>query len=334
VGASDVCYRAGGLYDGAIRAGGTWSALAGPRARQYLTPQGVDATALARFRETGLFVLEEPPWAPTGWSLRRLLDHNRAAILRGLNRLCDALEGAGHRDLMIKYPPSPVGNPHVFRRGEIALTMRHGRALRNLALYEAHVRPVLHKDRVVVVDIGGAYGIFVELVRRAHPTDAAIVVDFAEQLVLAEAYLREAHPDARVLTAREYGDLSTWSPEGLRTYDFVLVPVQHAASLPAGAADVVANFVSFSEMSRDAFASYLATPVYRGAKILLTVNRFSAYPHQTGITIVDYPVWDAGRRIHLGVSPVVLPPIVRVFGPLHQILTHAPDQFFEYVGWI
>jgi len=331
---SDGYYRAQGLYASGDDVGGTWGRLAGRLGRRYLSPRGVDVAALAQFRRRRLFVVDEPPWEPEGFSWRRLLDPSRRAILTGLGELYDRMCAAGHRELLEKLPPCRVGEPYVATRDGIPFTKRHAWALRALALFRDHVEPRLGDDRLVILDIGGAEGLFVELLRRACPRHAAILVDFAEQLVVTEAYLRESHPDARILTARAYGTLASWTPAALREHDVVLVPIQHAEHLARGAADVVANFVSFTEMSRASFARYLTLPVYQGARMLLTVNRFTSYPHLTGITILDYPVWEPTRRVHLAVSSIVTAPRVRPFGPWFRRDGHIDWQFFEYVGWI
>ncbi len=188
-------------------------------------------------------------------------------------------------------------------------------------------------DNFIALDIGSSYGIFSYLVKNEFPQSHHVLVDFPEQLILAYYFLRTCFPGARVAGLKELRDKETIPRALVEQYDFTLIPVPFYSRLAGGSTDLVTNFASFGEMTRKAFDSYLKSEPFLTAKYFFTANRVKSAPtYDTELTIVDYPIWDAQKRLHFDICPVFSHYYAGRYLFFCTKLFYPP--FFEYIGKI
>jgi len=103
--------------------------------------------------------------------------------------------------------------------------------------------------------------------------------------------------------------------------------------ITGGSLDLVTNFASPREISRDYFDYYLKSPPFQTAGYFFTANRIDSAPdYNTNLTIRDYPVWKSGKKMHFGISPI----FSNTFRyPGRKIFFNervALPFYFEYIG--
>jgi putative sugar O-methyltransferase len=312
----------------ADHAGTGWAALVAADGR--LKPD-----AIRNFRRNPVLVRDLPAVDLGRKPLRNRLIGWRRGTRHCLMQCFDILVARGFDDLLRKYPCDRAGNPHVFRHGGCEYTFAWARHVYELGLLKTFLIGDLG-EAPVVLDIGCSFGIFSSLVRREYPRSRHVLVDLPEQLLLAFYFLRCCFPAARIAGPGDVAALPAVTPDFIRSHDFVLIPSSACDRLAPGAVDLVTNFGSFGEMSRQYFETYLDSPAVLSARYLLTINRVAAVPerYHNDITILDYPIWEAGKRLHFDVCPIYS---VDFLFTGRAILWHAvtaPDPHFEYAGRI
>ena len=93
-----------------------------------------------------------------------------------------------------------------------------------------------------VLEIGGGYGALARVFKLAGRETRYVIVDLAESLFYAHAFLALNFPEARI------GYLEGGPAEDGASFDFLLVPVQACGALAGERFDVVVNTGSLQEM--------------------------------------------------------------------------------------
>ena len=310
-----------------------WQALVRQEPRRFIRADGtIDGAALAQFRRLQIFVPDVPMWDPSQLSLRTLLGGGRRGDQRMMRECLALVRCAPYEPLLRKYPCSMVGHPHVFRWDGYVFTYRWLKHIWSLGLLREVIGGRLPTD-VIAMDIGSSYGIFSSLIKREWPGSHHVLVDFPEQLLLARYFLAESFPDCRIAGIKEVLAQPHLTRAWLSEYDFTLVPCQHYQALTAGSVDLVSNFASFGEMSRQWFTSYINSAPLASARWLFLVNRLQSAPtYETDLTILDYPLWGSFRPLHFALSPIFSKPYI--YPRRWAFLTgkEANQPYFEYLG--
>ena len=189
-------------------------------------------------------------------------------------------------------------------------------------------------DDFLALDIGSSYGYFSSLLKFEYPTSCHVLVDFPEHLTLAHYYLGRLFPDAKIAGIGEASTIDMLNNSMIKSYDFVLVPIQFFDRLNNELSfDVVTNFVSLGEMTKKWFNAYLKSKAFTSSKYFFTTNRVdSSITYENQITILDYPIWDNDKKIHFSVYPLETVAAQRKFFLFNDKIARPP--IFEYIGRI
>jgi putative sugar O-methyltransferase len=276
--------------------------------------------ALENFRRKQIFVPETPATDYKRFNLRNILDGARRGEKQMLIDCYERLERLGHLPILQKYPTSLAGNPYVFEWKGTRFTYRWHKQMHYIGLVNRFLRNRLAPD-FVGLDLGSSYGIF------------PMLVDFPEQLLLAYYFLATYLPNARIAGTREIRDQQTITREFIQSYDFVLVPVTMYARIAPKAVNLFSNFASLGEMRREWFKGYIDSPVFQTSDYFFCANRYESAPtYDSDLTVLDYPIWDAQKKIHFTTCPVfshIYPRRNLFFNEKYSY-----PQYFEYIGRI
>lgn len=290
--------------------------------------------ALQNFRRSHIFVHDYPTREFNGPSLRNFIGGERRGHKKRLNECLAILKEYGYEDLLRKYPCHRAGNPFVYEYQGYSYTYRWTRHIYLLGLMNRVLADRLG-DEFVALDIGSSYGIFSNLVKQEYPQSHHILVDFPEQLILAYYFLGTIFPEARIAGVKELQGQEELTRDFFRQFDFCLLPWPLYQRIAAGGIDLVTNFVSLGEMSRKFFDYYLNAPPFRTAGYFFTANRVVSLPdYETDLTIRDYPIWEPGKMLHFGISPIYsnIYRYPRRYMFFNERVAYPPH--FEYIGQI
>lgn len=313
-----------------------WTAAAAKGLAALVTADGrVNADALRNFRRDSILTRDLPTAYIRGDSVRSLLAGWQRGARHCLLQCLEILRRDGCEDLLRKYPCVSVGNPHTFRYQGYCYTFRWARHVYFLGL----LRRVLGQrlgDTPTVLDIGSSYGIFSSLVRQEYPGSRHILVDLPEQLLLAHYFLGSSLPAARIAGPAEVLEAPAVTRDFLQAYDFVLIPTTLFDRLAPEGVDLVTNFGSFGEMSRQYFDGYWRSPALLSARYVLMANRVAALPElfDNDMSILDYPVWDSTKRLHFDVCPMYSVDFMFQDWGVFWYSVTTPPPHFEYAGRI
>lgn len=329
-----AAYRAAGLFD--VRGAPQipkWEALLQEQPQRFIRTDGtLDVARLRNFRKLFIFIPDAPVSASRWWNLRNLVDGGRRGVRRSLVERLRILQEHGYDALLNKYPCHPAGNPHVFEHQGYRMTERWVKHIYYLGLLNRVLGPRL-PAHFTALDIGSSYGIFPSLVKREYPGAHCVLVDFPEQLLLARYFLGRCYPHARIAGIRELQAQPEITRAFIEAHDFVLAPTAYYEKLVPGSLDLVSNFASLGEMTPQWLRHYLEGAPFKAAKWFFTVNRVQSRPtYDTPLTIVDYPIWDAAKRLHFASWPLY----TTYYASTHKFwMERFPfPPYFEYIGTI
>jgi putative sugar O-methyltransferase len=330
----DVLRRHGLTSDADHRVTGKWSSLARQGLATLVAADGrLNPEVLRNFRRDQILVHDLPSADVCGRPMRNRVVGWRRGTRHCLLECLDILRRHGYEDLLRKYPCAPAGNPHRFDHAGYSYTFRWARHVYFLGLLKRILDARLG-DGLVALDIGCSYGIFSSLVKQEYPRSHHVLVDLPEQLILARYFLGCSFPDARLAGPENVLGVATVTRAFLERYDFTLMPAPLFHRLAPEAVDLVTNFASFGEMSRQYFDTYVRSAVFQSSRYLFTVNRVAAVPERYGndITILDYPIWDPGKRLHFDICSLYSVDYLFAARAALWYRVARPDPHFEYLG--
>lgn len=240
------------------------------------------------------------------------------------------LQDKSYLNLLAKYPNLDVGKPFNIRYGGYQFTNRYLRHIYILGMFNEHVAPILPTEPTVL-DIGCSYGLFSSFVKRENPGSRHVLVDMPGQLLLAHYFLRTLFPDAKIADFKDVCTVEKVDREFIEKYDFVLLPTTMYDKLTGGSIDLVANFVSFAEMSPEWFAKYFNSAPVTSAPFLYTINRYDSHPtYHNKITVLDYP-FDRYETIYMRTCPILRWYFIGyAFFWCRKV--RYPSDFFQFLG--
>ena len=297
---------------------------------------------LRNFRGQQLFVADRPSVrlktfyheGKLYYTLKKFLNFFLGTQRGGIREALDAfevLEDMGFLELLEKYPSPDIGNPlHINHKG-YRFTNRYIRHIYLLGLLKQNLEKRLPQN-FVAMDIGSSYGIFSSVVKQEFPNSHHILIDMPGQLVLAHYYLAKLFPEAKIAGFKEVSEARDGVDRVfIEKYDFVLLPTSMYELVRGNSADLVTNFISLSEMSREWFNVYMKSPVFLTAPFFYTVNRYDAFPtYQNGITVLDYPLKDY-ELLFMRNCPFLLNYYVKCLLCGYKKMNY-PSQFFQFIG--
>lgn len=240
------------------------------------------------------------------------------------------LEECGSLHLLEKHPMPNIGNPFKVYYKNTSFTNRYLRHIYFLSVFKKHLDNKLTGE-ILTMDIGASYGTFQCLLKKEKPNSRHILVDLPGQLILAQYYIQSLFPNANIANIADVDSEIEVNEAFIKKYDFVLLPANQYSKLTITNIDVVTNFVSFVEMPKQWFDSYIESRPFISAKYFYTVNRYDSYPTYTSnITILDFPINKYNKILFQ-----TLPILKHYYSSQYFFLTekqHYPSYLFEFIG--
>ena len=264
--------------------------------------------------------------------VRNLLGGTHRGHRKQLRDVLNTMKEHGYEAVLRRHPCPPIGNPRIFHHQGFHYTFAWLKHAYFVGLMTEKLGGQLKSD-FIAMDIGSSYGMFSSLVKGEYPGSRHVLVDFPEQLLLAYYFLSTYMPEASIAGITQVSTETKLNRQFIEEYDFVLVPCSYYQNLVPESIDLISNFTSFGEMSRKWFDHYLTSPVFLTAKNFFTSNRVETFPGgDMELTILDYPIWDATKRLHFQVCPLWSTHYERRNLFFSERVTHSPH--FEYIGEI
>ncbi|MCR4336295.1 MAG: putative sugar O-methyltransferase [Candidatus Omnitrophica bacterium] len=296
---------------------------------------------LQNFRGLQIFVTDRPSarlrkfyhpsrqWYNLKKIMNLFLGTQRGGIREALDAF-DVLEKEGRLSFLKKYPNPDIGNPLQICHKGYTFTNRYIRHIYLFDLFQEKLKSCL-QDNFITMDIGSSYGIFSTLIKQEYPQTHHVLVDLPGQLILAHYYLAKLFPHARIAGAKEIIQEKKIDRAFIEQYDFVLLPTTMFHLVQENSVDLITNFASLSEMTRQWFEIYVNSGVFQTAEFLYIVNRYDSYPtYANNITILDYPFHDY-EAIYMRTCPFLLYYYVAQWLVGYRQVTY-PSQFFQFIG--
>lgn len=322
---------------------GDWEHRSIEESKKFLDPtHKLRKEVLKNFRAKHIFVSDRPYacislfYSDRSWYVQfiKLLNVISGKRRGGTKEALDVLqliEETGDVGFLRKYPSPEIGNPLLIKKNGYKFTYRYLRNIYQIGMFVKFLKPQLNEN-AIVLDIGSSYGTFSSLVKRELPKSRQVLVDLPGQLILAHYYLGHLFPEAKIAGFEECDRAKVIDREFINQYDFVLVPTFLFHKLTAHSVDVVTNFVSFMEMSREWFFRYTNSEVFRTASYVFTVNRYDSRPTYTNsLTFLDFPFNDF-EPMHVQTDPCIKCHYSKSRFFFFYERVPYPSQFFQFIG--
>ena len=227
---------------------------------------------------------------------------------------------------------SLVGNPGFYYTKEgYRYNERFLRHLRNIENIE---NKIINKNNDIskIVDIGGGYCQFGEMIKRKVSNVKITTVDFYEQLILGYFYLLENFPKEKICPMSKIMSTEKIDTNFINSYDFVLIPAEYFKKIENCDFDLLTNFSSFGEMPNAVFKRYLNSKIFDKIRFFYTVNRLDSWPdYKNGISVIDY-LLKRFQPIHFEISPIWTNYYVSYTSIIEPIKKTFKSRNFEFIG--
>ena len=281
-----------------------WGKIISEQPSRFIRPDGsLIVETLRNFKKVRLLLAnDDPAFDPQKPSLKTLIGGGRRGVKKLLRGFVRILKERGYGYLLKKYSPPAVGNRYTYHYNGYSLTVRWCLHLYYVGLLNQILGSKHLGAEFTTVDIGSGHGDFSYLLKREYPKAHCVLVDFPEQLAIARYQLGMLFPEARMAGTKEIAGLESIPRSFLESHDVTFVPHKLYPRLPAGSIDLVTNFTSFGEMTKEWFHYYVDAPVFKTAKWFMTANRIISRPgYDSDLTILDYPTH---KPLHFGLHPL------------------------------
>lgn len=221
----------------------------------------------------------------------------------------DLLLDEGASDIINSFPVSKTpGNPNYFKYKNFYINERALKQYYYMNIINKYLSKEIHNGKIkTVLDIGGGYGFYNALFKTIHPKTTQILIDFPHQLIFAYYFFKEKFPNAKILDIRGLDNIDLNYEEILK-YDFILIPTDKIKILKKNTIDIVSNFFSLGEMTREVFENYLKSEFYKTSKYEFLCNRYESSPYfektyDNDLSILDYKI-EKDNIIYFGTFPL------------------------------
>lgn len=307
-----------------------WSKRVQSWLRKLVNSDGTLRTeVVSNFRRREVFVAEMPNHARL--TPKALINGGHRGSWKYMKERLEVVIQEGDADLLEKHPISPAGNPIVAEIGGFRYNKRWLNNIRYLSLANRYLKTYLEKQGSALLDIGGAFGAFLYLLKREYPGLKLGIVEFPEQFLLTRYFLKSQWPELRINSLQEVIEVDEIGEEFLERFDVVFIPVECYEKIKSETFGVVSNFFSLGEMSEEWFHRYVSGEAITGTSYLMTINRFQSAPsYDTSLTILDYELHDY-EKLHFKISNYE-----QYYYRRKQLFfmeqEYYTSQFFEFVG--
>jgi len=149
---------------------------------------------------------------------------------------------------------------------------------------------LLNKSNKNWLDIGSFYGGLQIILKKYNKNQNFFLLDFNHQLCRSYALLKRIYPNSNHILPNEINSLK----KDLKN-TFVYIPIKDFKKIKKIKFDLITNFFSFGEMSRNFFNYYLKSEIINNTKSVYLVNRFVSSPwfeptYDNDLTYEDYKI--------------------------------------------
>lgn len=173
-----------------------------------------------------------------------------------------------------------------FIDNEVSSNNRWNRYIYLASQFKKH--NLINSENFNWLDIGSYYGGLQIILKKYYKNSNFYLLDFNHQLCRSYVCLKSIYPDSKHILPDNIS-----SQQGDIKNAFFYVPVDKFYKLDKINFDLVSNFFSFGEMTREGLESYLKSKIILNAKKLYLVNRFISSPffertYKNDLNIFDY----------------------------------------------
>ncbi|MAR25862.1 MAG: hypothetical protein CMC50_00310 [Flavobacteriaceae bacterium] len=187
-------------------------------------------------------------------------------------------------DILEKCPvhKSPGNNIAYFLNKNISANVRWLRYI-----YFATVirnEDVISNANQTILDIGSYYGGFQYVIKKIFPNSKHILVDFPHQLARSAIFLGKSFPEAKIHGIYDKHSLEKYFNNNYINHDFVLLSTEYYNDFSERYTslnyklDLLTNFYSFGEISKNNFDSYFNSKILKNSNKLYFCNRYDSSP--------------------------------------------------------
>lgn len=187
-------------------------------------------------------------------------------------------------DILEKCPvhKSPGNNIAYFLDKKISANVRWLRYI--------YFTSVIRKENIIsngnqtILDIGSYYGGFQHVMKKTFPNSKHICVDFPHQLSRSAIFLSKSFPKAKIHGIYDQETFNNYFNFNYINYDFILLSIEYFNDFSERYSslnyklDLLTNFYSFGEMTKNDFNLYLNSKILKNSKKLYFCNRYDSSP--------------------------------------------------------
>lgn len=258
---------------------------------------------------------------------------NKAMMIRSF----EILKRVGGLEILKRHDVSQTpGNSYCYRYQDCTINGRWPRYAYSMLLLHKHLKTTIEQDRKFVnLDLGCNYGAFSYFFFSEFPKTTHILVDLPDQIAIAHYFLSQRFQNARIASYLDFKNLPSLNRNYVENFDFVLVPITQFQKLEPGVADMMTNFDSLGEMTRQWFSFYLESAVFKKCRYFMTTNPFISSPwhdptHGNDLSLWDYP-WDDFETILFDVNPM-LNQYTTIQNKYWYTIESLSSSFFDFIG--
>lgn len=281
-----------------------WSSRIQRDLKKYLNNNNrINKDVILNFRKNPIFIHETPSgWGNSYFPFNWIIGSRRGQLKLLKDRLDIIKDNYNDLKYLNKYPINKVGNPLYVTNEGFQYNRRWINNLRYLSLINLYLDETLNHKNQNLIDIGGGYGIFINLLKNEYPNLKLSILEFPEQLILNYFYIKSNFPEALINTLEDVYTVEEIDTKFINKYDFILIPIECLYKIKKGAFNIVTNFFSMGEMSEEWFNKYLDSNLFKGLTHLFMINRFESRPtYNTNLNVLSYRL-NEYKKIHFQIN--------------------------------
>ena len=175
-------------------------------------------------------------------------------------------------DILRKCSESKIGNNY----SAIYRNQRIGYRILRYAYYSSQIRKYTklnENKKNIFLDIGGGYGGLSRMLKHLYTKSTFILVELPELSLLANYFLSQCFPNAKIFTSAEFKEKKVITREDLNGCDFALLPPSFLNKFEDEIVDLSINTTSLGEMT-DKMQNFYLNQIERVTeKYFYSVNR-------------------------------------------------------------
>jgi putative sugar O-methyltransferase len=271
------------------------------------------ANTLINFRRKQLLINEDPRFDTSGF--KRIIPYKNM-VYKSLIKKYNSLNSEEKNLLKNSLRFSDVGNPFYINYEGIKFNKRWIHNVHYTYLIKKYLSEDVLNQSTTIVDIGGGYGILGYMLNKINFKGTYVLVEFPEQLVAAQYFLRSSFPNHTISTLKFFYE-NDINENIIRNFNFFLCPYDKFKKLEKCSIDLVTNFFSFGEMSKKNFNNYFESNILKYTKYIFFINRFfSDIEYNNNISILDYKLNNFNK----------------IYFELHKMESTYIKQYYKFFG--